>query len=145
MTQTVEKRRVILLDTRFTYSRNRKKLYLYCRSSSEHDRDRKGESTSFSEAWGGVPDVRDATDLSEMPLDKAMDLFFKIKSLLVPTETIELVDLVLTIETTPVTFDPDEQRDYLRQEAFKKLSVDEVQALGVENLAIYEKLKNHNT
>jgi len=146
MTKTVEKRRVILIKAVWGYDKEARQLYFYQRKASkDYDYDTKGSSLRGHDGWAGVEDIRDATNLSNMPLDRAMTLFYGIKESLDSSSTVELVDLELTMETTPVEFDPDARREHLREKALKKLTQDEIIALGVTNLSIYNKVKNHNT
>lgn len=74
-----------------------------------------------------------------------MRLFYDIKWELEEGDSIDLVNLDLIMKVKQVEFDENDLRDFLRQTALGKLSEDEIHALGVENLAVYDKLKNHNT
>lgn len=146
MTRTVETRRVILVKTRWGYDSEPKPLFFYQRKADKSNNyDHKGTSLRGQDGWAGVEDIRDATDLAAMDIKRAMTLFFRVKEALDPSDSVDLVDLVLTMVATPVDFDPEDQREHLREKALKKLTQDEIIALGIQNLAIYDKVKNHNT
>jgi hypothetical protein len=141
MSKVVEERRVIRVTTTWGYDRDMALKYIYIPTK---DNDHKGATLRAHEGYRGVDDLRDATDMNTFPEDRVMRMFFSIKERLCAKSSIDLVNLKLTMEATPVTFDEDEMREYLRATALKKLSEDEIIALGVGNLAIYDKLKNHN-
>lgn len=140
----IEKRRVILIKTLWEigeFAPN--ECYFYERPRGMSDN--KGKSLAGHARWAGVNDIRDATNLEGMSSNEVLDLFYQIKDLLDNGDTIEIIDLVLTMSHTPVSFDPDLEKEFLREKALKKLTLDEIAALGVTNLAVYSKVKNHNT
>lgn len=144
MKRVVEKRRVILIKACWGFNRNLQQRYFYERRRGDGN-DTKGEMLHHHTRWAFVEDIRDATNLDILKTEDAMKLFYDIKDALIKDEEIELVDLELTMEYHRVEFDADSEREYLREKALNKLSIDEIEALGINNLAIYSKLKNYNT
>lgn len=115
----------------------------YARKASEDDRSRFVRLYSNSDVYG-VDDLRDATNIDKMKGIQGIKWFYDIKNSLRNGESIELVRVNITIDTQDAYFDESARIEFLRKEALSKLSEDEIKALGVAPLAVYEKLKNHN-
>jgi hypothetical protein len=144
MSVIIENRRVITITAKFTYEKVVTSKYLRIKDG-EHDL--KGATLPLQgwDHYRGADDARDATDLSSRTESEIMHLFHAIKSKVESNKigSVDIVDLEIRITSIKVGFDPDEEREYLQRTALEKLTKDEILALGVMNLAIYDKVKNH--
>jgi hypothetical protein len=86
-----------------------------------------------------------AVDFAKMDKTRAIVSFFNIKNSFESEKdtTLQLVAMEARFQFTDTEFDADEVKQYLRHKALAKLSADEIEALGVGSLAVYDKLKHH--
>jgi hypothetical protein len=98
-------------------------------------------SNAYNGSWTADPlEAKDFSDESPNIIVKALDGLMRSND---SYETIELVRIKVTTEIDAVDINDGEILEERRRQALSKLNSMEVEALGVEKLAAYSKLKFH--
>ena len=92
----------------------------------------------------GVKLIEQATNFFSLEPKEALESFYQLKDSLYAGEEAFLIKVTRKVNIEVVEFEEDLELEYLRNKALSKLTEDEIRALGVEKLAVYNKLKYHN-
>lgn len=89
-------------------------------------------------------DPIDGYDVKSLDAEELVAMAARYESKLKKGEKLELVDVTIKTDVVPVPFDQGDILEERRRLALKKLTASDVAALGLEQLAAYDKLKFHN-
>lgn len=92
----------------------------------------------------GVKLIEQATNFFSLDIKDALDSYYHLKDQLHPGEEAYLLKITRKVSVEVIEFEEHIELEYLRNKALSKLTKDEIRALGVEKLAVYDKLKFHN-
>lgn len=98
---------------------------------------------SSSQSFQTTNLVTDGFPVENMPISKIIDVLETVSKELGDRGKVDLVEINLDTTITPVDTASDDFLSIRRQKALEKLTLSNIQALGLEKLASYNKLRYH--
>jgi hypothetical protein len=112
-------------------------------------RDHLSETVSFLKSFreGQIATttlLHEALDVKDRTIAAVVEIMDTIAVKTLPENTVDLVEVQITTTMTPIDENSGEILEHRRRKALGKLTLADIQALGVEKLATYDKVKFHN-